>query len=335
MTAPTRPMIEVANFSPFQRQIPMMHEAKGMMAMEGPRASLTPLQPVPQEMHTSVIRKTYDSSLAVPVSAIETPDDQNNRYTEHMDEDEFSDHDSHYSEDFVDDIDDDDEEEETVPKPPDMTKQLLDFADMANADIKKFFGRRKDEEDYCDIYENKWNVTKSGRELYYADLMKIVHGEDKGRKYSSASSASPPLLDISNSNPAKQPQDNRNLFSGKQDKKIGLGPLEELFDVGLRNVLPLDRKNKLKEPKRFKVDDKKIESVTLMRARKLPSSFWHEPGRQSSDLRRNGGTSVIHSNNPPDFSDLLDSWRLDRHDFSGDVSSSDVSLSPESGMDHT
>jgi hypothetical protein len=35
---------------------------------------------------------------------------------------------------------------------------------MVNQDIKKFFGRKKDEES-CDIYEDKWVTTKSGREL--------------------------------------------------------------------------------------------------------------------------------------------------------------------------
>ena len=243
-----------------------------------------------------------------------------------MEDDDFSDHDSHYSEDFIDDLE---EDEAVVIKPPDMTRQLLDFAELANADIKKFFGRRKDEEDYCDIYENKWNTTKSGRELYYADLMKIVHGEDKVRK---SSSTSPPLLDISNSNHSKDITDNRNSFSGKPDKQIGLGPLQELFDYGLRHFLS-DRKFKMKDSKRLKTDNKKLESITPMQSRKLPSSFWLEPGSHGSHIRMNSGASVIHSNNPPDFSDLLDSWRLDRHDFSGDVSSSDVSLSPETGMD--
>ena len=76
-------MIEVANFSPFQRQMPMMHDNKGMLALERHRASppstLTPLQPVSQEMYTSVIRKTYDASSAVPVSAIESSTGQHNR----------------------------------------------------------------------------------------------------------------------------------------------------------------------------------------------------------------------------------------------------------------
>ena len=68
-------MIEVANFNPFHRGLPTMHENKGMAAMEvtrmSPSTTLTPLQPVPQEMHTSVIRKTYDPSSVVPLSALE------------------------------------------------------------------------------------------------------------------------------------------------------------------------------------------------------------------------------------------------------------------------
>ena len=73
-----------------------------------------------------------------------------------MEDDDFSDHDSHYSEDFMDDIEE--EQEETTQQSPDMTRQLLDFAELANADIKKFFGRRKDEKDYCDIYENNFGL---------------------------------------------------------------------------------------------------------------------------------------------------------------------------------
>ena len=248
-----------------------------------------------------------------------------------MEDDDFSDHDSHYSEDFMDDIEEG--EGEITQQSPDMTRQLLDFAELANADIKKFFGRRKDEEDYCDIYENKWNVTKSGRELYYADLMKIVHGEDKGGKSSSTSS---PLLDISNSNHSKETFDNRDSFSGKYDKQIGLGPLQELFDYGLRHFMS-ERKLKVKDSagsKRLKVDKRELESAAPMQSRKLPSSFWLEPGSHSSQMRGHSAPSVIHSNNQPDFSDLLDSWRLDRHDFSGDVSSSDVSLSPDTGINH-
>ena len=49
-----------------------------------------------------------------------------------MEDDDFSDHDSHYSEDFMDDIG---EGEEITQQSPDMTRQLLDFAELVNADI--------------------------------------------------------------------------------------------------------------------------------------------------------------------------------------------------------
>ena len=71
-----------------------------------------------------------------------------------------------------------------------------------------------------------------------------------------------------------------------------------------------------------------------MQDRKLPSSFWKQPGGSQlpvpSDSRQNGGNPVMNSNNPPDFSDLLESWRLDRNEFSAEMSSSEVSMSPES-----
>jgi hypothetical protein len=68
-----------------------------------------------------------------------------------LDDDDFSDHDSHYSEDFEDC---DFEIEAKREKVPDITQRLLNFAEMVNQDILKFFGRKKDEES-CDIYEDK------------------------------------------------------------------------------------------------------------------------------------------------------------------------------------
>lgn len=329
-------MIDVVGYGQFPRQLPGMHDNSGMSVPHGARMSpgnsLQTLHPVSHDIqHTSVIKKIDHSvdSFIPDTNQRHQNNDSNNIHNEKfqtsnesMIDDDFSDHDSHYSED-LEDID-----MELEPK-PDMTKQLLDFATMVSTDIQKFFGRKKGEDDSCDIYEDKWKSTKSGRELYYADLMKIVQGEDKSN--GKAGNKSPPLLDISNS--VGEKRDNRNTFSGKYDKKLGIGPLNELFEYGLRHFLTDKKLKHTKELKRLKTDCKKFESVTPMHTRKLPTSFWKEPGSQptnSGETRPNGGNSVLQTNNPPDFSDLLESWRLDRNEFSGDLSSSEVSMSPES-----
>ena len=328
-------MIDVVGYSPFRQQLSSMPDNRGI---NGPRLSpdgaLHSLPTTPQEIHTSVIRKTVDHSVDSLVPSLKQDFIGGQNYVSHLkdnfvvypndailDDDDFSDHDSHYSED-LEDIDVD-----FQPK-PDMTKQLLNFADMVNTDIQKFFGRKKGEEDSCDIYEDKWTTTKSGRELYYLDLMKIAHGEDKGNKSTSSS----PLLDISDS--VRETKDNRNSYTGKLDEKLGVGPLNELFEYGLRNFI-FNKKIPAKELKRLKTDIKKYESITPMQNRKFPSSFWKQPGKSplplsSDSSRQHGGNPLMNANNPPDFSDLLESWRLDRNEFSGEISSSEVSMSPES-----
>lgn len=320
-------MLEVAGYGVFPHRHTGMHDTSAMPASQGARLSPPgALEPLPQEFnqHTSVIKK-LDHSIDsfVPSNRIE------NRNYQQMDnvqrplydnnvpfvDDDFSDHDSHYSEDFEDDY----EEMEEEPS-PDMTKQLLGFATMVSTDIQKYFGRKKGEDDSCDIYEDKWVSTKSGRELYYADLLKIVNGED-GKTVKRKGNDSP-LLDISNS--VGEGTDNRHCFTGKPDKKVGLGALNDLFEYGLKPFLGDKKYKHAKELKGIKVDPKKFQNVAPMHSRKLPSSFWKEP---RSDPKQSGsGTVIQQTNNPPDFSDLLESWRLDRNEFS----SSDVSMSPES-----
>ena len=332
-------MIEVAGYGPFPHQLPSMHDNSGMSAAQiarmSPGNSLRTLHPLPHELqHTSVIKKIDHSVESFIPNSKQHSGVQSFENAAHRPvynptvasgafaDDDFSDHDSHYSEDFEDEVD----IEYEVNTKPDVTKQLLDFASMVSTDIQKFFGRKKGDDDSCDIYEDKWISTKSGRELYYADLMKIVHGEDKGGKESSSS----PLLDISNS--IIEYKDNRNTFSGKLDKKQGIGPLNELFEYGLRHFLADKKLKHSKEIKRLKSDVKRFDNLTPMQSRKFPTSFFREPGIQqgNTDTRTNSGNSVLQTNNPPDFSDLLESWRLDRNEFSGEMSSSEVSMSPES-----
>lgn len=282
-----------------------MHDNDTMAAIHGARIS--PLHP--PDMGTTSVIKSVIKPLVKPIQEIEET------YVENMDEDDFSDHDSHYSEDF---LDDDEPFMDISEKPPDVTQRLLSFAEMVNVDIQKYFGKKKDE-DSCDIYEDKWVTTKSGRELYYADLLRIAQGENVDSK--------------SNRDTRSQKEHAKQKYTGKMDAKIGLGPLNDLFEYGLRQFLA-DGKLKAKRLKRIKQDVKKIEDVMPMIQRKLPDSFWREPGAERhADPRVNGGT-LLNTSQPPDFSDLLQSWTGVGHvnDFGGDISSSELSVTSSESL---
>lgn len=285
-------------------QTPKMHDNAPMAAIHGTRMS-----PHSQnDVRSSIIKRPFEP-LAKPTVDTLPENYKCPRYDDKMEDDDFSDHDSHYSEDFEDcDFTLEKEQEKT----PDITQRLLNFADMVNQDIKKFFGRKKDDES-CDIYEDKWVATKSGRELYYADLLRIAHGESVELNKT--------IKNMSSQNSPNNNNDSKYRYTGKMDTKAGLGPLNELFDLGLKKI----NTKKIKRPK----IEKKIEEIIPMQQRKLPDSFWKEPGT-NSDSRLNG-TNALQSSRAPDFSDLLQSWaRGEEEEFS----SSEMSIgSAESVME--
>ena len=209
------------------------------------------------------------------------------------------------------DYEDEDMLETVDTEPDEVTKTLLQFAENATSDIKKYLGRRKDE-DSCDIFKDKWKTGMSGKALYYADLLKAAQGND------------------SSDDTKKQSRvklDNRHKYTGKINKKLGLGPLEELFQFIL--------------PKKIKLEDKKVKRLNQthkvpLHDRKLPSSFWREPllnsccnSKLQTETQRgsiNCDTSkepelnfsnltVVSNASPitPDFNDLLDSWNRDEN----------------------
>lgn len=284
-------------------QTPKMHDNETMAAIHGSRMS-----PQQSDVRNTIIKRPFEP-LAKPVVETIHENCKYQKYEEKMDDDDFSDHDSHYSEDFEDC---DFEIEAEREKVPDITQRLLNFADMVNQDIQKFFGRKKDEES-CDIYEDKWVTTKSGRELYYADLLRIAHGDSVELNKTIKEMALPTSPNNNNETKYK--------YTGKMDMKVGLGPLNELFDLGLKKI-------HTKKVKRQKIE-KRTEETIPMQQRKLPDSFWREPGT-SNDSRVNG-TSSLHSSRAPDFSDLLQSWSRGEED---EFSSSEMSIgSSESVME--
>ena len=175
-----------------------------------------------------------------------------------------------------------------------VTKQLIQFAELVNSDIQRYFGKNRGQEDSCDIYEDKWPKSKSGRELYYADLLKIAQGLDD---------------DDDKQTGCHGDTNDNSEHTGRADVTSGLGPFQELFDhlqTGTTNDVENDSTSEVAQN----------QTKLPMHARKLPVSFFDEPKHN-----RNGAclTNVVESNKStalalpscskaPDFSDLLEYW---------------------------
>ena len=201
----------------------------------------------------------------------------------------------------------------------DVTTQLLDFVDRVNYDIQKYFSHKKDC-DSCDIYEDKWKSGgKSGRELYYADLLRMARGCIEEEK------KSPSPGRVKNS-PDVSPDTTE--YSGKMDKAVGLGPLSDLFkssspidlsgykkirDVKKDNGKSINTKVSSKDSNRgIAVSPEKMVDLGPMMHRKLPESFWVEPKiKEIAKNKESLKTTKCDLPNSPsnlDFSDLLDIW---------------------------
>lgn len=207
-------------------------------------------------------------------------------------------------------------------KQPDVASQLLQFADMVSADIKKYFGRSKDQDDACDVYEDKWATAKSGRELYYADLLRIAQGDtepaSKTTKKSTSSLSSPSSSSLS----PHHESDNRSQFSGKRDDSVGMGPLTELFEYGLPSFFQGDKKHcavtsrsKMSCPTMHRAS-KHTGRIIPMHERNFPESFWREPSFRGTGLTCSYSSrsevtqnNMLTSSKLPDFSDLVESWQ--------------------------
>jgi hypothetical protein len=221
---------------------------------------------------------------------------------------DFGDDDEDIDEDDIEDddefVDDDEEEMDTdssvndnKPQENEVTQQLLTYLEMVNSDIKKYFGKRSGE-DSCDIFEDKWTSGKSGRELYYADLVRIAQCGDI--------SDEPKISGIGKEDVP---------CSGKLDRKAGLGPFRELFEPGCKRST-----SKHIETSRKAALDKHAP----MKDRNLPKSFFKEPVRELpasgktlkqcansrtvAEARPGGVPGAATSTKHPDFSDLLESW---------------------------
>ncbi|XP_069502918.1 protein PERCC1 [Ambystoma mexicanum] len=169
----------------------------------------------------------------------------------------------------------------------DMTRRLLHFSDFISRDIQRYFGRKsKDEDpDSCNIYEDYLSPAKSGREMYYADLVRIAQNGD--RDEDPYSPLTPPV--------GIDRQVLKSICS--KDGPETLGPLAELFEVGLRRYIR-HRVSEGQDNKRPRMDQKYAHLVP-MHKRQLPLSFWKEPAPV---------LPCPLNTIAPDFSDLLANW---------------------------
>ncbi|XP_074867099.1 protein PERCC1 [Carettochelys insculpta] len=164
------------------------------------------------------------------------------------------------------------------PSEAETTRQLLKFSELISCDIQRYFGRKAKAEDpdACNIYNAGCSPRRSGRELYYADLLRLAQG------------GSP---DAEEAGGQLDPRVWRSIWN--KDGAQQLGPLAELFDYGLRRFLA----HRAADARRPRLE--KYAHVTPMHKRKLPQSFWKEPSP---------APSCVLNTNPPDFSDLLANW---------------------------
>ncbi|MGH0176001.1 UNVERIFIED_CONTAM: hypothetical protein FKN15_076343 [Acipenser sinensis] len=166
-----------------------------------------------------------------------------------------------------------------------MTIQLLRFADLINCDIQRYFGKKSKEEDpdACEIYEDRLSsVGRSGRERYYADLMRVA--QSRGREEEGEEEEEDEL-----------PHVLRALCS--RDSIQQLGPLAELFSIGLRRYV---KPGGAEHARRQKGECRHGQGVPMCK-RRLPPSFWAEPAPHPP-------ACLLSATNTPDFSDLLASW---------------------------
>ncbi|XP_069762265.1 protein PERCC1 [Narcine bancroftii] len=176
-----------------------------------------------------------------------------------------------------------------VAKSTETTSQLLRFTELINNDIQKYFGRKSkdDDPDSCNIYEDRFCSGKSGRELYYADLIKIAQDGDQDEEEP----------DISLLAPGEIGTQALKLICDRESVKK-LGPLAELFEYGLYKYMKPAALSR-RDSRRQKLN-RKYANVIPMHRRQLPSSFWKEPISLVPGC-------ILHTSTP-DFSDLLANW---------------------------
>ncbi|XP_071493306.1 protein PERCC1-like [Diadema antillarum] len=291
--------------------------------------------PYPQPIHNYVEYTPHNTHIQQPEShhnyVLSTPHVQyvhDNYYP-----DESDDESNLTSEDYEDDRMSDDFAEVE----PSAVDQLLQFAEMVNQDIQKYFGRKRVLDEPELIADCNKKVRLSGRELYYADLLRVAQQGDSADPCQETPKPSRIIRyggdEIGDHSPHLSP---------KENDGNGLGPLEELFEyaewassynnhVNQVEGYPLincARSSWTSSAKNFDAlkCGGKFSSLPW-RKRALPKSFFSEPCPEvvhtNTDRRFNGLLSIavsthcsasISSSNhheTPDFSDLMATMEAD------------------------
>lgn len=127
-----------------------------------------------------------------------------------------------YDSESYDSLDEDDDEN---------TDESLNFCNKITEELKLHLRANSESEDYCDdIYENKFDIPRSGSYSYYADILAIAQLSDK----TNIGSDFKKVLDAAHSDVVPE---NSAIYpcswkcTGQWNPAIGTGPLEELFQV--------------------------------------------------------------------------------------------------------
>ncbi|XP_071946363.1 protein PERCC1-like [Antedon mediterranea] len=199
---------------------------------------------------------------------------------------------------WEDDFDSEEEEDEDDECQPNICQQLLNYVDIVNKDIQKYFGKSK----FLDDVDNKsTKKRKSGPELYYADLLRIAkisdvngadeNGENGGEKTETIHKISW--------------QDK--THNGKVSSS-SLGPFGDLFKTNeVRNVSSFTAQEQDGDTLCHRMETCTDNYTLPWKKRKLPTSFFNEPHIGQTI---NSGDSK-HASNTLDFSDLLAHWMVD------------------------
>lgn len=177
---------------------------------------------------------------------------------------------------------------------PTVADQLLNFAETVNRDIQKYFSRRKILEEKSEQSDTEKTPRQrlSGREQYYADLMKVVEG-DNSLDSSKKPVESTQRVFYHRGNDSGRP-------SGKTNILAGLGGLEDLFDYARQTEYPHLMINDVSNRDDGLMSKAgKHRDILPWKRRNLPSSFFLEPNGERVQL------FDYSTNDTPDFSDLM------------------------------